>query len=139
MHKNRPLALVLTLFVVTGCVSPGKRTAVGGVGGAAAGAATGAAIGAAAGDAGKGAWIGAVTGAVLGTAIGNKLDKQARELEAIAETKRTENGIITTLKDNILFDTGKAVLKPGARDNINQISDIIKKYPEDHVIVVGHT
>lgn len=139
MNMKAISSIAFAGLILTGCVTPGKRTAVGGVGGAAAGAAAGAAIGAAAGNAGKGAWIGAATGAVLGTAIGNKLDRQARELEALAETQRTENGILTTLRDNILFDSGKAVLKPTAMDSINQISDIIKKYPEDHVIVVGHT
>ncbi len=138
MNKNI-VSIALAGLVLFGCTTPGKRTAVGGVGGAAAGAATGAALGAIAGDAGKGAWIGAAAGAVLGTGIGNMMDRQAKELEAVAETKRTENGIVTTLKENILFDTGKAGLKGTAGDNINQISDIIKKYPEDYVVVVGHT
>lgn len=139
MNSKMFSSLLILSVVLTACVTPGKRTAVGGVGGAAAGAAAGAAIGAAAGDAGKGAWIGALAGGAIGTVIGNKLDRQARELEALAETKRTENGIITTLKENLLFDTGKAVVKPSAKDSINQISDILKQYPEDHIIVVGHT
>lgn len=139
MNRKTIVSLTFSAFIVTGCVTPGKRTAVGGVGGAAAGAAAGAAIGAAAGNAGKGAWIGAAAGAVLGTAIGNKMDKQARELEVLAETQRTENGIITTMRENLLFDSGKSVLKPSAKDSVNAIADIIKNYPEDHIIVVGHT
>jgi outer membrane protein OmpA-like peptidoglycan-associated protein len=122
-----------------GCTTPGKRTAIGAGVGAAVGAGVGAVIGHQSGEGGKGAVIGAVAGGLLGGGVGNYLDKQAKELEQLAETKRTENGIITTLKNNLLFDTGKADLKPAAVDSINQISDIIKKYPEDKLIVVGYT
>jgi outer membrane protein OmpA-like peptidoglycan-associated protein len=129
----------LSLVMAAGCTTPGKRTAIGAGAGAAGGAAAGAAIGAIAGDAGKGAWMGAAAGTVLGTMIGNRLDKQAKELAEIAETQRTENGILTRLKSELLFDTASADLRPQARQNVQQISDIIKKYPEDRLIIVGYT
>ncbi len=138
MKKLTVLVLLLALIAV-GCTTPGKRTAVGAGTGAALGGIAGAVIGHQSGKTGQGAVIGAAAGALLGGTIGNRLDKQAKELEAIAETQRTENGIVTTLKDNILFDSGKAVLKPVAYDSVNQIADILKKYPEDMVIVIGHT
>lgn len=138
---KRTLAVVVCALVLAtmGCTVPGKRTAIGAGTGAAFGAGVGAIIGHQSGEKGKGAAVGAVVGSLLGGGIGNYLDKQAKELEQIAETKRTEDSIITTLKNNILFDTGKANLKPEALESINQIADIIKKYPEDKIIVIGHT
>lgn len=126
-------------LLAAGCTTPGKRTAVGAGAGAAVGAGLGAVIGHQSGNKGKGAAIGAAAGAVLGGSIGNHLDRQAKELEQVAETKRTEEGIVTTLKNNILFDTNSAALKSEAQSNIDQIGDILKKYPEDKINVVGHT
>lgn len=139
--KTRTAVLILCAgaLAVAGCATPGKKTARGAGIGAATGAAVGGIIGSLQGKAGEGALYGAGAGALIGGGIGNYLDKQAKELAVLAETKRTENGIITTLKSNLLFDTAKADLKPAAVDSINQISDIIKQYPEDKVIVVGFT
>src|SRR5207244_805908 len=106
---------------------------------AAGGAAAGAAIGAAAGNAGKGAWIGAAAGSVIGTIIGNHMDRQAKDLSQIAETKRTEDGIVTKLKSELLFDTDSADLKSAAKEDLAQISGILKNYPEDRITVVGYT
>jgi outer membrane protein OmpA-like peptidoglycan-associated protein len=143
MKKDGAMTKSISLFaagvLLAGCVTPGKRTAVGAGAGAGAGAVIGGIIGHQSGKTGKGAALGAVLGGLLGGAIGNRLDRQARELEALAETRRTENGIVTTLKNNLLFDSGKADLKSPAQDSVNQISDIIKQYPEDRIIVVGYT
>ena len=130
---------IATLMLCTACVTPGKKTAVGAGTGAAAGAGIGAVIGHQSGKTGEGAAIGAAVGALLGGSIGNRLDKQARELAVLTETRRTENGIVTTLKSSLLFDTGKADLKPLAAENIQKITDIVKKYPEDRIVVVGYT
>jgi outer membrane protein OmpA-like peptidoglycan-associated protein len=137
--SQKIVVIIFAVFSATACTSPGKKTAIGAGVGAAAGAGLGAIIGNQTGNSGKGALWGAAAGAVLGGAIGNRLDKQAKELEALAETKRTENGIVTKLKGDILFDSGSATLKPAAATNLNQIAAIIKKYPEDRVLFVGHT
>lgn len=133
------VAMLVALALATGCESAGKKTAVGAGVGAAAGAAVGAIIGHQTGNRGKGAAIGAALGATAGGVYGNKLDKQAKELEKIAETQRTENGIITKLKGDILFASGSPEVKGSARDSIAQISDILKKYPENRITVIGHT
>ena len=90
MLKKSIVVLLSSLLFLTGCASDNKRTLMGAGIGAAAGAGIGAVLGK-----GKGAAIGAVLGAGMGTFIGNRLDKQAKELEKIAETKRTEQGLIT--------------------------------------------
>lgn len=130
---------VVALSFAASCTSPGKKTAIGAGAGAAAGALAGAVIGHQSGNGGKGALIGAAAGALIGGSVGNYLDKQAKELAQVAETKRTEHGIVTKLKGDILFDSGSATLKPAAVDNINKLADIIKKYPEDRITIVGHT
>lgn len=134
-----PLAFSL-IFLTGGCqTAPGKRTGIGAGVGAAAGAGLGAIIGHQSGKKGEGALIGAALGGLIGGGVGNYLDKQAKELAEIAETRRTDKGIITRLKGDILFDTGKSYLKPEAAANIEEIGRIIAKYPEDRVTVIGHT
>jgi outer membrane protein OmpA-like peptidoglycan-associated protein len=136
----RILLMVSLLFCGSCATSPGQKTAVGAVVGAGIGAGLGAIIGQKTGGSkGQGAAIGAVLGGALGGTYGNRLDKQAKELAAIAETRRTENGIITKLQSDILFASGKDNLKSEAQNSLNQIADIIKKYPEDRLKVIGHT
>ena len=142
----RPLKSTLSLVVFSagllatlGCSSMGKNTTLGAGVGAAAGAAVGAIVGHQSGNRGQGAMIGAALGAGLGGVIGNRLDKQKAELEKIAETKRTEQGLVTKLKSDILFDSGKSDLKPAAIDNLKKMAEIMKKYPENVLVIKGHT
>ncbi|MES2964125.1 MAG: OmpA family protein [Bdellovibrionota bacterium] len=143
MKKQFVSTLVFTVtgitLALTGCESAGKKTAMGAGIGAAAGAAVGAVIGHQTGQRDKGAAIGAVLGGTVGGVAGNRMDRQAKELEKIAETKRTEQGLVTKLKSDILFDTGKAELKGQAQANLKQMADIMKKYPENVLTVKGYT
>ena len=133
--KLRTAALaVLFVFGSTACGTAGKRTAIGG----GAGALLGAGMGALAGGK-KGALIGAGVGAVAGGSVGLYLDKQAKELEQVAETKRTENGILVEMKNDILFDTGSSDLKPAAVTQLVKVGDILAKYSDNRVRVEGHT
>ena len=133
---KKMLILFLSLvFLLTGCASSENKDTYRGAGiGAAVGAGLGAIIGK-----GKGAAIGAVLGGSIGGYAGHRMDKQAKELQAIAETKRTEQGLVTKLKSDILFDTGKSDLKPEAKDNLQKMAVIMKKYPENVLTVKGYT
>lgn len=133
------LVFILSMFFAIGCQSAGKKTATGAGIGAATGAGLGAIIGHQSGNRGKGALIGAALGGGAGGLVGNRMDKQAKELEKIAETRRTEQGIVTQLKSDILFDTGKDNLKAGALNNLSQMSSILKKYPENVLTIRGYT
>lgn len=133
------ISLFLMSTLVLSCESAGKKTAIGSGIGAAAGAAVGAIIGHQSGNRDQGAIIGAALGGVAGGAYGYKLDKQAKELEKIAETKRTEDGIVTKLKGDLLFPTGSTELAGAGKNNVGQVADILKKYPENRIVVVGHT
>lgn len=144
MYKKTNIVIASTLvaaLVLTSCQSAQENpnTAKGAGIGAVAGAVAGAVIGHQSGNREKGAAIGAVLGGGLGGVIGNRLDKQQKELEKVAETKRTEEGLVTKLKSDILFDTGKADLKPQAKQNINELAAIMKKYPENVLTVKGYT
>lgn len=63
-----------------------------------------------------------------------RLEQQMRELQA----ERTERGMVLTLGD-VLFDTGKATLKPGAYSTIDRLADVLKESPKRKVIIEGHT
>ncbi|HVI92810.1 MAG TPA: OmpA family protein [Anaeromyxobacter sp.] len=133
MNTKRFLALALVAVLGAACATAGKRTAIGGGAGAAAGAGIGALVGG-----WKGAAIGAGVGALAGGSVGLYLDKQAKELEQVAETKRTENGVLVSMKSDILFDVGSAVLKPDAIEQIEKVGDILAKYSDDRVRIEGH-
>lgn len=138
---NKIFCLALAALVFAGCqTTKDNPNASRGAGiGAASGAVVGAIIGHQIGNRNEGAAVGAILGGGLGTAIGHRMDKQAKELEKIAETKRTEQGLITKLKSDILFDTGKSDLKPAAKENLNQLATIMKKYPENILTIKGYT
>jgi outer membrane protein OmpA-like peptidoglycan-associated protein len=127
-------AAALTVLLVAGCQTAGKRTAIGaGVGGAA-----GAGIGALLGGK-KGALIGLGVGALAGGSVGLYLDKQKKELEKIAEVKKTENGLLVQMKNDILFDTGSDGVKAEGVSDLAKMGDILAKYSDDQVRIEGHT
>lgn len=132
--KLRLAALAVVVAFAAACQTAGKRTAIGGVGGAAAGAGIGALIGGK-----KGALIGAGVGALAGGSVGLYLDKQAKELEQVAKTRRTENGILVEMGSDILFDVNSAGLKTEAIEQLTKVGDIVAKYADDRVRIEGHT
>jgi len=129
--------LAVALLLPAGC---GSRTAKGAGIGAAVGAVTGAVVGNQSGHAKEGAVIGAVAGGALGAVVGARMDRQAEELAKVAETKRTEQGVIVTLSSNkIHFDVDQAVVKDDSRATLVELANILKNYPEDIIVVAGHT
>ncbi|MES2526597.1 MAG: OmpA family protein [Bdellovibrionota bacterium] len=126
--------LSLLLFISCSSVKENKKTYAG----AGIGTAVGAGVGGILGKE-KGAIIGGVLGAGIGGYAGSRMDKQAKELEKIAETRRTEMGIVTQLKSDILFETGKSSLKADAKNDLREMAAIMKKYPEDVLMIKGFT
>jgi outer membrane protein OmpA-like peptidoglycan-associated protein len=133
--KKILITISALILLLAGCASSENKNTYRGAG---IGAVVGGGLGAIVGK-GKGAAIGAVLGGTIGGYAGHRMDKQAKELQQIAETKRTEQGLVTKLKSDILFDTGKADLKPEARDNLKKMAAIMKKYPENVLAVNGYT
>lgn len=141
MNKLLLSSLVVLGLVLNGCQTAKENpNATKGAGiGAAAGALLGGVIGHQTGKRNEGALIGAALGAGIGTVAGKRMDKQAKELEKVAETKRTEQGLVSKMKSDILFDTGKAELKPEAKANLTEMAGIMKKYPENVLTIKGFT
>lgn len=59
-------------------------------------------------------------------------------LEASITLKLDERGLLVRFLDNVLFDSGKADLKPRAREIINTVSEILKQN-DKNVRIEGHT
>ncbi len=138
MNKIILSTLLALGLVLSGCESmkENPNTAKGAGIGAAAGAVLGGVIGHQTGKRNEGALIGAAIGAGIGGYAGKRMDKQAKELEKVAETKRTEQGLVSKMKSDILFDTGKAELKPEAKKNLTEMAAIMKKYPESEIVLL---
>ena len=63
-----------------------------------------------------------------------ELAQELRDLQA----KQTDRGLVLTLGD-VLFDTGKATLKPGAASTIDRLAAFLEKSPGRSVAIEGHT
>jgi outer membrane protein OmpA-like peptidoglycan-associated protein len=69
----------------------------------------------------------------------NALRERLREqLNVILETRETARGLIVNLSD-VLFDTGSATLKPGAREKLARVAGILSAHPDLHIEIEGHT
>lgn len=64
-----------------------------------------------------------------------RLQDQVRELEA----KQTQRGWVITLGSDLLFDVGKATLKPGGRRAIGNVARIMRNEPERNIVIEGFT
>jgi outer membrane protein OmpA-like peptidoglycan-associated protein len=60
------------------------------------------------------------------------------QLNQVLQTRETARGLIVDMPD-VLFDTGKHTLKPGARERLAKVAGILQSYPDLHVQVEGHT
>jgi outer membrane protein OmpA-like peptidoglycan-associated protein len=60
------------------------------------------------------------------------------QLNVILDTRATARGLIVNLSD-VLFDTGRADLKPGAREKLARISGILALHQGLRLEVEGHT
>jgi outer membrane protein OmpA-like peptidoglycan-associated protein len=61
-----------------------------------------------------------------------------REQLSNLQARQTERGIVLTVGD-VLFDTGQAMLKPGAVNEIIRLAEFLKDNPERRVRIEGHT
>lgn len=138
--KKTILVCSICALLAAACTTPGKRTAWGAAGGAAVGAAAGAIISHnTGGSSGQGAVYGALAGLAAGGLLGNYYDKQAKELAAIAEVVKSDNGIQVFLKNDILFATNSSELTPASMQTLTDLNRVLKKYPKNRIVVQGYT
>lgn len=69
------------------------------------------------------------------TALREQLQTQ---LNVILETRETARGLIVNLSD-VLFDSGRSTLKPGAREKLARVSGILVSHDGLRLEVEGHT
>jgi len=62
----------------------------------------------------------------------------ARKELADLQAKQTDRGLVLTLGD-VLFDSGRATLKPGADRTIDRLAQALKDNPNTKVQIEGHT
>jgi outer membrane protein OmpA-like peptidoglycan-associated protein len=136
MNRSTQASIAVPLLVVllAGCATAGRDTAIGAGAGGAAGAGLGYLVGGK-----KGALIGLGVGALAGGSVGLYLDKQRKDLEKVAEVKKTENGLLVQMKNDILFDSGSDSLKAEGIVELNKMADVLAKYSDDRVKIEGHT
>ena len=68
-------------------------------------------------------------------------EERAKALErelADLKGKKTDRGVVVTLGD-VLFDTAKATLKPGAYATIDRLATVLKEDPARKVLIEGNT
>lgn len=136
---------ILTMIACAPKTNTQKGATYGAAGGALAGAVIGQIIG---GDTEAtliGTAIGAAVGGAGGAAVGNMMDKQEAEMrQALAESeaaavRREGNLLAISLRGDVTFDTGSAIVRPGLYSEIERIAETLVKYPDTVIQVEGHT
>jgi len=143
---RKTFVLVLIAVFAFACATtdsdPNKKTKRGAVIGAVIGGVAGAVIGNQSGSNRTGAVIGAAAGAAVGGAVGRRMDKQEQELrqiEGVEVTRPSEGEISVRLTNDILFDTDSSALRGNSRTTLNELSTNFRQYPDNRIIVEGHT
>jgi outer membrane protein OmpA-like peptidoglycan-associated protein len=75
------------------------------------------------------------------TAENDKASMRARleqQLNSILQTRDSARGLIVSMSD-VLFDTGKYALLPGAREKLSKVAGILLAYPGLNIAVGGYT
>lgn len=57
---------------------------------------------------------------------------------AALQARQTDRGMVLTIGD-VLFDTGKSTLKPGAMKTIDDLAAFLQQHPERKVLIEGYT
>ncbi len=142
----KKILVVAVAVTLAGCAAddPNKRAKTGAAIGAVAGAVLGHQL-----DGRSGRYVGAAVGALAGGAVGHTMDKQQQEFDAAFADEQNRNAVeVQRLKDETLkidissevsFDFGRADIKPSFRPTLDKVADVLKRYPNSIVHVVGHT
>jgi outer membrane protein OmpA-like peptidoglycan-associated protein len=85
--------------------------------------------------------VGAEQQAAVAQASATDAQQQAAELQqrlTELQAKQTERGMLVTLGD-VLFESGRADVKPGAQNSLGKLATFLKQYPSRHILIEGHT
>jgi outer membrane protein OmpA-like peptidoglycan-associated protein len=70
------------------------------------------------------------------------MDKQAEEMKKVlgdAEVRREGEGIIINFKEKVLFAYDRSDLGASAQANMDKLVNVLNKYPDTNIEVIGHT
>lgn len=141
--KQLGVGLLAAALLLTPSCKAKKGAIIGGAAGAAVGGVVGGIIGSKSGKTAEGAIIGAAVGGTAGAIIGDVMDKQAKELEEdlgqSAEVERVGEGIHITFNSGLLFDFNSFALTAQTKQNLSEMAQTLKKYPDTDILVEGHT
>jgi outer membrane protein OmpA-like peptidoglycan-associated protein len=76
------------------------------------------------------------------TTAAAELAAEVKRLEvelADVRAKQTERGWVLTLKNELLFDSAAATLKPGAHRALDNLAQFLRKYPDRDIAIEGFT
>lgn len=139
-------AAVLVVAVSIGCISaqdPNRQAKQGSAIGAAAGAVAGAILGNQSGNPRTGAVVGAALGAGIGASIGHQRDQMAAEMQRISEVQvqrqQAENELRVIVSNSVLFDTDSAILRTASLSTLNNMAEVLSRYPDTRIVVTGYT
>lgn len=143
---RKSLVLILIAVFAFACATtdddPNRKTKRGAAIGAVVGGVAGAVIGNQSGSNRTGAVVGAAAGAAVGAAVGRRMDKQEQELrqiEGVEVTRPSEGEISVRLTNDILFDHNSSALRAASRTTLNELAGNFRQYPDNLIIVEGHT
>src|SRR6201992_1792980 len=139
--RKTTIYIGLTAMLFAACHTANK-TQKGAAIGAGTGGIVGAFIGKSAGNTALGALIGGAVGGTAGAFIGKNMDKQAAEIKQTvpgATVVREGEGIIVKFDSGILFDAGKADIKPDAETNLKNLASSLQINTETNILIIGHT
>lgn len=143
MTKTKQVLIAfLAVAVMTGGCKSMNKTQKGAAIGAGSGAVIGGVIGKATGNTALGAILGATVGGVTGAVIGRNMDKQAEEIKNEvpgAKVERVGEGIVVEFNNKILFGFDRADLGADAKGNLNELINVLNKYPDTNIEIQGHT
>lgn len=150
--KGKLLAVALPIALLTGCATTGtgqnQNATIGAVGGAVLGALVGGQMDND-GNRDRGRIVGALVGAAAGAGIGAYMDNQEAAMRAELEAERQRNAIEIerikedtlrlVLNDDVSFDFDSAAVKSSFYPSLNKMSQVLAKYGDTRITVVGHT
>ena len=151
MRSTAYLALGLLL---AGCTThadgteSANKTAIGAVVGSVTGAVLGNRV-AGKGNRVQGTVIGAAAGAAVGGGIGYMMDRQEADLREQLASERAQHQVEVervredllklTLANEVSFDVDSAVVKPAFQPTLVKVAEVLTRYQDNQVTIVGHT
>jgi outer membrane protein OmpA-like peptidoglycan-associated protein len=142
MRYNRFIVILIIVSLAGSNCKNMNKTQKGAAIGGAGGAVIGGVIGKATGNTALGAIIGATVGGVTGAVIGRKMDKQAEEIKNEvpgAKVDRVGEGIVVEFNNKILFGFDRSDLGDQSKGSLNELIQILNKYPDTNIEIQGHT